>query len=94
MLTYKELAAQLIPYVRDLGFTHIELMPVMEHPFAGSWGYQVIGFYAPTARFGTPDDFRFFGNIGDRFRQIGNAVPPLMAWGIAEYVKRKARRLP
>ena len=59
-LAYREAAEQLGEYVRDLGFTHVELLPVMEHPFAGSWGYQVTGFFAPTARFGTPDDFRAF----------------------------------
>ncbi len=58
-LTYRELAAQLGDYVSDMGFTHVQLMPVMEHPFAGSWGYQVSGYFAPTARFGSPDDLRF-----------------------------------
>ncbi|MEO8097854.1 MAG: 1,4-alpha-glucan branching protein GlgB [Acidobacteriota bacterium] len=75
LLTYRELADRLVAYVSRLGYTHIELMPVMEHPFTGSWGYQVSGYYAPTSRFGTPDDFRFFI---DACHQAGIAV--LLDW--------------
>ena len=69
--TYRDRAERLVPYVKDMGFTHVELLPVMEHPFTGSWGYQVIGFFAPTSRFGTPDDFKF---LVDAFHQAGIGV--------------------
>ncbi|MBK8039151.1 MAG: 1,4-alpha-glucan branching protein GlgB [Verrucomicrobiaceae bacterium] len=70
-LSYRELADDLIPYVKGLGFTHIELMGIAEHPFDGSWGYQVTGYYAPTSRFGNPDEFREFV---DRCHQNGLGV--------------------
>ncbi|WHM36488.1 1,4-alpha-glucan branching enzyme [Streptomyces sp. BPTC-684] len=81
-LTYRQLAEQLPAYVRDLGFTHVEFLPVAEHPFGGSWGYQVTGFYAPTARMGTPDDFRF---LVDALHRAGIGV--IVDWVPAHFPK-------
>jgi len=81
-LDYRELADQLGDYVLETGFTHVELLPVSEHPFGGSWGYQVTSYYAPTSRFGSPDDFRYFV---DRLHQRGIGV--LVDWVPAHFPK-------
>ena len=81
-LTYREAAEALPGYLADLGFTHVEFLPVAEHPFSGSWGYQVTGYYAPTARFGTPDDFRY---LVDRLHQAGVGV--LVDWVVGHFPK-------
>ena len=79
-LTYGELASQLVDYVTDIGFTHVELLPVSEHPLDASWGYQTIGYFAPTSRFGTPDDFRAFV---DTLHQAGIGV--ILDWVPAHF---------
>jgi 1,4-alpha-glucan branching enzyme len=79
-LGWRELAEQLAPYVSDLGFTHVELLPVMHHPFSGSWGYQVTGFYAPLSTMGSPDDFRYFV---DHLHQAGIGV--ILDWVPAHF---------
>jgi 1,4-alpha-glucan branching enzyme len=88
--SYRDLAEHLVNYVADLGFTHVEFLPVMEHPYGPSWGYQVTGYYAPTSRFGSPDDFRY---LVDRLHQAGigvimDWVPahfPRDAWALAKF---------
>jgi 1,4-alpha-glucan branching enzyme len=80
--TYQELAKELVDYITEMGFTHVEFLPVMEHPFGGSWGYQVSSYYAPTARFGEPDDFRA---LVDALHQAGIGV--IVDWVPAHFPK-------
>ncbi len=82
MLNYRELAHRLVDYVKDLGFSHIELLPVTEHPYDKSWGYQATGYYAPTSRFGSPDDFRYFVDYCHR-----NGVGVILDWVPAHFPK-------
>jgi len=82
MLNYREIAKRLVEYATDMGFTHVELMPITEHPYDKSWGYQTVGYYAPTSRFGNPDDFRWFVNHCHE-----NGIGVILDWVPAHFPK-------
>ncbi len=85
-LSYLELADELSAYVQDMGFTHVELLPVMHHPFSGSWGYQVTGYFAPSPRYGSPDDLRQFVD-----RLHANGLGVILDWVPAHFPATRSR---